>query len=54
MVAAVEDGTYDMVPDEALPGMSLLVSVVARRQMGPGTLLREISADIVQTLRAVS
>lgn len=33
-------------PDEALPGMSALVSAVAGRTIGPGRLLRDIGATI--------
>jgi len=36
--------------DEALPGMSALVSAVAGRTVGPGTLIREIGADIADAL----
>lgn len=37
-------------PGEALPGMSALVSAVAGRTIGPGTLIREIGADIAAVL----
>jgi len=33
-------------PDEALPGMSALVSAVAGRTIGPGRLIRDIGTDI--------
>nr|WP_156610530.1 hypothetical protein [Auraticoccus cholistanensis] len=33
-------------PEEALPGMSALVSAVAGRTIGPGRVLRELGADI--------
>lgn len=33
-------------PDEALPGMSALVSAVAGRPIGPGTVIRELGADV--------
>ncbi|WP_097677298.1 hypothetical protein [Nigerium massiliense] len=33
-------------PDEALPGLSALVSAVAGRTIGPGRLIRDIGADI--------
>ena len=33
-------------PAEALPGMSAVVSAVAGRTIGPGTLIRDIGADI--------
>lgn len=41
-------GTVSGAPDptEALPGMSLLVSAVAGRTVGPGTLIRSIGADV--------
>ena len=35
-------------PDEALPGMSALVSAVAGQPMGPGHLIRDIGADIAR------
>lgn len=50
LVAAIEQGTYTMPADEALPGLSLLVSVVARRQVGPGQVLHDIADDIVTAL----
>ena len=50
LVEAVENGTYSIQPDEALPGLSLLVSVVARRQISPGHLLHDIAGDIVTAL----
>ncbi len=37
-------------PGEALPGMSALVSAVAGRTVGPGTLIRDIGDDIAQAL----
>lgn len=37
-------------PFEALPGMSALISAVAGRTVGPGTLIREIGADVVAAL----
>lgn len=37
-------------PDEALPGMSALVSAVAGRTIGPGRLIRSIGADIAATV----
>jgi hypothetical protein len=37
-------------PGEALPGMSALVSAVAGRTVGPGTLIRDIGADIAAAL----
>lgn len=37
-------------PDEALPGMSALISAVAGRTVGPGTLIRDIGADIETAL----
>lgn len=37
-------------PDEALPGMSALVSAVAGRTIGPGRVIRSIGEDIVATL----
>nr|NLI50015.1 hypothetical protein [Propionibacterium sp.] len=37
-------------PDEALPGMSALVSAVAGRTIGPGRLIRSIGADISATV----
>jgi len=37
-------------PNEALPGMSSLVSAVAGTTVGPGTLIREIGADIATAL----
>lgn len=37
-------------PDEALPGMSALVSAVAGRTIGPGRVIRSIGVDIVATL----
>ncbi|MGO4958480.1 hypothetical protein ACTQ49_14650 [Luteococcus sp. Sow4_B9] len=38
-------------PDEALPGLSALLSTVAGRPIGPGTLLHEIGDDIIAALR---
>lgn len=38
-------------PDEALPGLSALISTVAGRPIGQGTLLREIGDDIIAALR---
>jgi len=37
-------------PGEPLPGMSALVSAVAGRSVGPGTLIRQIGADIAAAL----
>lgn len=37
-------------PDEALPGMSALVSTVAGRTIGPGRVIRSIGDEIVSTL----
>ncbi|MDO5681839.1 MAG: hypothetical protein Q4G46_03315 [Propionibacteriaceae bacterium] len=37
-------------PDEALPGLSHLVSTVAGRTIGPGRVIRDIGDDIVATL----
>ena len=37
-------------PAEALPGMSALVSAVAGRTVGPGTLIRDIGADVAAAL----
>ncbi|OYO24511.1 hypothetical protein CGZ93_03755 [Enemella dayhoffiae] len=37
-------------PDEALPGMSALVSAVAGRTVGAGRVIRDIGEDIVATL----
>lgn len=37
-------------PAEALPGMSELVSVVAGRTIGPGTVIRDIAADAIALL----
>lgn len=37
-------------PDEALPGMSALVSAVAGRTIGPGTLIRDMGADVAGAL----
>lgn len=37
-------------PGEALPGMSALVSAVAGRTIGPGTLIRDIGADAAEAL----
>lgn len=37
-------------PDEALPGMSALVSVVAGRTVGPGRVIRSIGEDIMALL----
>lgn len=50
LVAALEQGNHPRPTGEALPGLSLLVSVVAGRPIQPGTLLRDIAADIVKTL----
>lgn len=50
LLRALEDGTYVSDPDEALPGLSLLVSVVAKRQISPGHVLHDIAVDIVTTL----
>lgn len=36
--------------DEALPGMSALISAVAGRPIGPGTLVRSIGADVASAL----
>lgn len=35
------------VPDEALPGLSALVSAVADRPIGPGHVIEDIGADVV-------
>ena len=40
-------------PDEALPGMSALVSAVAGRTIGPGRVIRSIGDEIVATLERV-
>lgn len=37
-------------PDEALPGLSALVSAVAGRPIGPGMVIRSIGADVARTL----
>lgn len=37
-------------PGEALPGLSQLVSAVAGRTVGPGTLIRDIGSDLAATL----
>jgi hypothetical protein len=37
-------------PDEALPGMSAVVSAVAGRTIGPGRVIRSIGEEIVATL----
>lgn len=37
-------------PDEALPGMSALVSAVAGRTIGPGRVIRSIGEEIIATL----
>lgn len=50
LVAAVEQGTFTIPEDEALPGLSLLVSVVAKQQLLPGRLLHDIAEDIVATV----
>lgn len=54
LVAAVESGDYHVPQDEALPGLSMLVSVVAGRPVTPGHLLHDIAADIVATLSHVA
>lgn len=54
LVAALEAGGTPMPAGEALPGLSLLVSVVAARPIGPGTLLADISADVAATIRRIA
>lgn len=44
-------GAMPTDPHEALPGLSALISTVADRRIGEGTLLREIGDDIVAALR---
>ena len=39
--------TRRVVEDEALPGMSALVSVVAGRPIGPGHVIRDIGTDVM-------
>lgn len=39
-------------PNEALPGMSALVSAVAGRTLGPGHVIRDIGADIATAMGA--
>lgn len=39
-------------PDEALPGLSVVVSAVAGRPIGPGRVIRSIGDEIVATLEA--
>lgn len=41
-----QPGALTMVDREALPGMSALVSAVAGRPIGPGTVIRDIGADV--------
>ena len=50
LLVEMERGTYVTNPDEALPGLSLLVSVVAKRQINAGHLLHDIADDIIATL----
>ena len=50
LVAAVDQGSYPIQKDEALPGLSMLVSVVPGCTGRPGTLLHDIADDIVRTL----
>lgn len=51
LLEAIATRRYPLPPDEALPGLSMLVSVVAGRAVAPGTVLHQISADIAATLR---
>ncbi|WP_394276691.1 hypothetical protein [Luteococcus sp.] len=44
-------GALPTDPGEALPGLSALVSTVAGRTVGQGSLLREIGDDIIAALR---
>lgn len=44
-------GAVPTDPDEALPGMSALISTVAGRPIGQGRLLRDIGDDIIAALQ---
>jgi len=50
LVRAVAERTHPGPADEALPGLSTLVSVVAGRPIGPGRLLADIGEDLVAAL----
>ena len=54
LLRALEEGTFTTDQDEALPGLSLLVSVVAKRPIRPGRLLHDIADDIVTALNHAS
>ncbi|QGF25180.1 hypothetical protein Rai3103_10405 [Raineyella fluvialis] len=41
------DAPRVVVPDEALPGLSALVSAVADRPIGPGHVIEDIGADVI-------
>ena len=43
-------GAVPTHPDEALPGLSALISTVAGHPVGQGSLLREIGDDIIKVL----
>ncbi|WP_051214834.1 hypothetical protein [Granulicoccus phenolivorans] len=45
-----QPGAQTMVDNEALPGMSALVSAVAGRSIGPGRVIRDIGADVARAL----
>ncbi|MEL4358617.1 MULTISPECIES: hypothetical protein [unclassified Luteococcus] len=44
-------GAVPTDPDEALPGLSALITTVAGQRIGQGSLLREIGDDIIAALR---
>lgn len=44
------DAARPAVEDEALPGLAALVSAVADRPIGPGHVIRDIGADVVELL----
>ncbi|MGA4507985.1 hypothetical protein ACQB6R_03000 [Propionibacteriaceae bacterium G1746] len=50
LLIALDEERYTIPADEALPGLSLLVSVIGKRQIGPGRLLHDIADDIVTVL----
>jgi hypothetical protein len=51
LVAAIAEQQHEPVEDEALPGLSLLVSVVAGQPIRPGRLLHDIGDDLVAALQ---
>lgn len=52
LVAAIAAGGELSHPEEALPGLSLLISVVAGSEVRPSRLLAQIGEDVIVELRA--